>query len=88
MADPLTIMILKGYSKAQCVKLYFSGNKREAALTLDTCIKNGYLHFFLWNNTRHMKWLCFWSVVVCNRERVVLSYSTSFNITFSFCIFS
>ena len=45
MADPLT-SILKGYSKAQCVKLYFNGNKREAALTLDTCIKNGD-HFFL-----------------------------------------
>ena len=45
MADPLT-SILKGYSKAQCVKLYFNGNKREAVLTLDTCIKNKY-HFFL-----------------------------------------
>ena len=53
MADALT-RTLKGYSKAQCVKLYFNGNKREAALTLDTCIKNGY-HFFLWNNTKDMK---------------------------------
>ena len=86
MADALTL-ILKGYSKAQCVKLYFSDDKREAALTLDTYIKNGY-HFFLWNNTRHMKGVCFWSVVVYNRERMVLSYSTSVNITFSFCLFS
>ena len=45
MADALT-RILKDYSKAQCVKLYFSDDKREAALILDTCIKNGY-HFFL-----------------------------------------
>ena len=86
MADALT-RTLKGYSKAQCVKLYFNGNKREAALTLDTCIKNGY-HFFLWNNTKDMKGVCFWSVVVHNIERVVLSYSTSFIITFFFCRFS
>ena len=86
MADALT-RTLKGYSKEQCVKLYFNGNKREAALTLDTCIKNGD-HFFLWNNTKDMKGVYFWSVVVYNIERVVLSYSTSFNITFSFCLFS
>ena len=86
MADALA-STLKGYSKAQCVKLYFNGNKREAALTLDTCIKNGY-HFFLWNNTKDMKGVYFWSVVVYDIERVVLSYMTSVNTTFSFCLFS
>ena len=62
-------------------------NKREAALTLDTCVKNGD-HFFLWNNTKDMKGVYFWSVVVYDIERVALSSSTSFNITFSFHLFS
>ena len=35
-----------------------------------------------------MKGVYFWSVVVYNRERVVLSYLTSVNTTFSFCLFS